>query len=77
MGNGVNAITAFHPTYTDLSNRRYTKEQARDKLGLTDNVLLFFGFVRQYKGLDVLLDAMPIMLKEKNSNTAYCRRVLE
>ena len=28
--------------------------------------MLFFGFVRQYKGLDVLLDAMPIMLKEKN-----------
>ena len=66
LGNGVNAITAFHPTYTDLSNRRYTKEQARDNLGLTGNVLLFFGFVRQYKGLDVLLDAMPIMMKEKN-----------
>jgi glycosyltransferase involved in cell wall biosynthesis len=66
LGNGVNAITAFHPTYTDLSSRRYTKEQARDQLGLTGNVLLFFGFVRQYKGLDILLDAMPIMLKEKN-----------
>jgi len=66
LGNGVNAITAFHPTYTDLSSRRYTKEQARDKLGLTGHVLLFFGFVRQYKGLDVLLDVMPIIMKEKN-----------
>ena len=66
LGNGINAITAFHPTYTDLSDRRYTKEQARDKLGLTGNVLLFFGFVRQYKGLDVLLDALPIVLKERN-----------
>ena len=28
--------------------------------------MLFFGFVRQYKGLDVLLDAMPMILKEKN-----------
>ena len=65
LGNSVNAITAFHPTYTDLSNRRYTKEKAKVKLGLTGNVLLFFGFVRQYKGLDVLLDAMPTMLKEK------------
>jgi glycosyltransferase involved in cell wall biosynthesis len=65
LGNGVDAITAFHPTYTDLSKKRFTKEQARDKLGLTGNVLLFFGFIRQYKGLDVLLDAMPIVLKEK------------
>jgi len=65
LGNNVNAITAFHPTYTDLSDRRYTKEQARDRLGLTGNVLLFFGFIRQYKGLDVLLDAMPMILKDK------------
>jgi glycosyltransferase involved in cell wall biosynthesis len=66
LGNGIETITAFHPTYTDLSRTRYTKEQARDKLGLTGNVLLFFGFVRQYKGLDVLLDALPIVLKEKD-----------
>jgi len=65
LGNGVDTITAFHPTYMDLSSRRYTKDQAKEKLGLTGNVLLFFGFVRQYKGLDILLDAMPIVLKEK------------
>jgi glycosyltransferase involved in cell wall biosynthesis len=28
--------------------------------------LLFFGFVRKYKGLDVLLDAMAIISRQKN-----------
>ena len=27
-------------------------------------ILLFFGFVRPYKGLDVLLEALPIILRE-------------
>jgi glycosyltransferase involved in cell wall biosynthesis len=29
-------------------------------------VLLFFGFVRRYKGLDVLIEAMPRVLAERN-----------
>ncbi|MBC8179571.1 glycosyltransferase family 4 protein, partial [candidate division KSB1 bacterium] len=29
-----------------------------------DNVILFFGYVRQYKGLHILLQAMPSLLKE-------------
>jgi glycosyltransferase involved in cell wall biosynthesis len=65
LGEHVNVITAFHPTYADMSNKKYSKEQAKEKLGLTRNVLLFFGFVRKYKGLDILLDAIPIVLKEK------------
>ena len=66
LGNGVNAITAFHPTYANLSDKRYSKEEAKEKLGLNGDVLLFFGFVREYKGLDVLLDAMSIIPEEKN-----------
>jgi len=65
LGEHVNVITAFHPTYADLSDKRYAKEQAKVKIGLTGDVLLFFGFVREYKGLDVLLDAVPIVLKGK------------
>ncbi|MDQ7041100.1 MAG: glycosyltransferase [Rhodothermus sp.] len=36
---------------------------ARQRLGLPSEapVLLFFGFVRRYKGLDVLLEAMPLV----------------
>ena len=40
------------------------KRESRMKLGITnDHVMLFFGYVRAYKGLGVLLDAMPIILK--------------
>lgn len=36
-----------------------TKDEARKKLGFSpaDGVLLFFGYIREYKGLDLLLDA--------------------
>src|SRR5690606_32824023 len=36
------------------------KEEARRKLGIDpdDRIVLFFGFIRHYKGLDILLDAM-------------------
>lgn len=36
------------------------KEEARQQLGLNkeDKIILFFGFIRQYKGLDLLLKAM-------------------
>jgi len=38
----------------------YPREKARRELGITaDRVLLFFGFVREYKGLEYLLRAMP------------------
>jgi glycosyltransferase involved in cell wall biosynthesis len=41
-------------------------EQTNERFGYTsDNkVLLFFGYVRRYKGLDLLLEAMPDIIKE-------------
>lgn len=42
-----------------------SKITAREKLNLhtTDKVLLFFGYIRHYKGLDILIDSMPDLLK--------------
>ena len=50
---------APHPLY-DNFGAALTKEEACEKLGLKPNekYLLFFGFIRKYKGLDILLDAM-------------------
>lgn len=50
-----------HPTYNVFRKRGLTKAQAREELGLPQEskVLLFFGFIRKYKGLKHLLDAMP------------------
>lgn len=43
-----------------------SKNEARKKLGISDEkkVLLFFGYVRAYKGLMNLIEAMPVLLKE-------------
>lgn len=55
----------FHPTYEALNPGQIQKEEAREKLGVTeDNIILFFGFVREYKGLKYLLEAMPDILKK-------------
>lgn len=40
------------------------KEQAKNNLKLEDkNILLFFGFIRDYKGLDILIEAFSIVRK--------------
>ncbi|MCQ2328143.1 MAG: glycosyltransferase [Paludibacteraceae bacterium] len=53
------AISSPHPIY-DHYGDRMSKEEACKALGLdsTKNYILFFGLVRAYKGLDLLLDAM-------------------
>lgn len=61
-----------HPTYNAFKIRNITKEEAReeirDKDGFETNddtqLLLFFGFVREYKGLKYLLEAMPDVVKQ-------------
>jgi glycosyltransferase involved in cell wall biosynthesis len=51
---------AKHPTYEIFSLGRRDREAARAQLGYgeQDNLLLFFGFVRRYKGLKLLLHAL-------------------
>ena len=48
-----------HPIY-DTFGKKLDKERAKKnlKLIIEDNYLLFFGFVRKYKGLDLMLQAM-------------------
>lgn len=50
-----------HPTYNAFKIRDISKEQARIELNKSrdEKLLLFFGFVREYKGLKHLLNAMP------------------
>ena len=48
-----------HPLY-DNFGERVDKKEARRKLGLpeSEKIILFFGFIRNYKGLDLLFEAM-------------------
>ncbi|NQU41747.1 glycosyltransferase [bacterium] len=62
------AQVCFLPTFAGLHEERVEKNAAKAGLGLQGPVLLFFGFVRPYKGLDVLLDAMP-RIRERTAAT--------
>ena len=60
MGVDVPKRFVAHPVY-DLFGRTLDPQVARTSLDLPPGVpvLLFFGFIRHYKGLHVLLEAMP------------------
>ncbi len=57
---GVRAAVHPHPIYARLGSESLTRGQARRLLDLPleGPVLLFFGIVRPYKGLEVLLEAL-------------------
>ena len=47
-----------HPTYDVFSERAPSRDEARRTLGVSGRVILFFGYVRPYKGLADLLEAL-------------------
>jgi glycosyltransferase involved in cell wall biosynthesis len=52
-------VLTDHPLY-DNFGEPVSKQEARKHLGISENdkLILFFGFIRQYKGLDMLLESM-------------------
>lgn len=61
VGYGPRVEVAPHPVYDVFAaGEPEAREVARDALGLTtERVLLFFGYIRPYKGLATLLEALP------------------
>lgn len=59
-------LKLFHPVYDQYLSTGLSRENARRSLGLSERsiALLFFGLVRNYKGFDILLEAMD-QLPEK------------
>jgi glycosyltransferase involved in cell wall biosynthesis len=55
----TNKICSPHPMY-ETYGEPVSMQEARTKLGLNqdDKIVLFFGLIRDYKGLDLLLEAM-------------------
>jgi glycosyltransferase involved in cell wall biosynthesis len=51
-----------HPLYDNFGDI-ISKDAARQKLGIDPNkkIILFFGFIRKYKGLDMLFEAMHLL----------------
>lgn len=54
-----------HPTYNAFRLENMSAEEARSRLGIRmdEKILLFFGFVREYKGLKYLIQAMPQIVR--------------
>lgn len=52
------AVLGFHPIYAYTSSS--VQAAASNE---PDKTLLFFGLIKPYKGLDILLDAMPMVIK--------------
>jgi glycosyltransferase involved in cell wall biosynthesis len=57
-----------HPLY-DNFGLKMEKKEARNYLNIKDGIklILFFGFIREYKGLDLLLDAMAMPEVKKHA----------
>lgn len=56
------ALLVRHPLYDNFGSI-LSKTEARKHLGILENekIILFFGFIRKYKGLDLLLDAVALL----------------
>lgn len=53
-----------HPVYDNYTKFAGSQGEARAQLQIkAKRLLLFFGFVREYKGLDTLIKAMPAILQ--------------
>ncbi len=61
---GCAAEVVPFPSYAHFRSAVWSRERARAVVGIDGRVLLFFGFVRPYKGLMDLLDALPAVLAE-------------
>lgn len=61
----ANYKKVFHPIY-EIFGKAIDKNEARKILGIKpdEKVLLFFGYIRAYKGLDILLRAMKFVLSK-------------
>jgi glycosyltransferase involved in cell wall biosynthesis len=61
-----NSVVAVHPhpIYDTFNRGRYERDSARREIGVEGNVLLFFGLIRPYKGLGVLIDAFAGLVEQ-------------
>jgi glycosyltransferase involved in cell wall biosynthesis len=70
---GAHVIKAHLPTYAELANLSCLSSggatgMVRRDLNVPDDrpIVLFFGFVRPYKGLEYLIQALPLVLEQLN-----------
>ena len=62
-----NVIKLYHPIYDMFKpNPNFNLEEEKAKLGLKKHVLLFFGFIRKYKGLHQTIEAFKLLTEKRD-----------
>ncbi len=71
------AKQVLHPLY-DNFGEPVPKSLAREKLGIDANghLVLFFGFIRKYKGLDILLQAIKLLADRHDATQTEIPKLL-
>jgi glycosyltransferase involved in cell wall biosynthesis len=57
---------SFHPTYDIFNFGDFDPDTVKKKYEIESNIILFFGFVREYKGLKYLIKALSEVLTKIN-----------
>ena len=65
---GARVKQTVHPTYEVFKFNKISNSEAKKGLELKNKVVLHFGFVREYKGLKILIEAMPKVLEKLDVN---------
>lgn len=60
----ANVKKAFHPTYEVFDFGDFAPDVIRKKYGIEGSIILFFGFIRKYKGLKYLIKSLPEILSK-------------
>lgn len=63
LGTDSRLLRLYHPVYDQYVDPGVTREKAREKLGYSEHarLVLFFGLVRSYKGVQDLVRAMKLL----------------
>lgn len=64
-----NFVTTALPTFNSFKIKDMSRAEARELLGIPEDrkLLLFFGFVREYKGLKHIIRAMPEIVRSDSN----------
>jgi len=64
---GTISSRLYHPVF-DIHDKRISKKDAKAKLSINDNlkVVLFFGFIRKYKGFDTFINIANLIEKRRS-----------
>jgi len=61
----VKVIASYHPLYEFHNANKFTRTEAKERLGLNDRkVILFFGYIKPYKGVDLLIRSFEYIKRE-------------